>query len=86
MNPSVMLPPDSKFRPPFGLTRRQFEVMEWADEGKTNEEIGVILTCATATVKKHVQEVFRKLGVENRMAAVKVLRFYFRKSDSANGH
>jgi DNA-binding CsgD family transcriptional regulator len=83
MNPSVMSPPNPELqRPPFGLTPREFEVMEWADEGKTNDEIAIILGCAPNTVKTHVHMVLRKLGVENRRTACRMLRPYFRKSGS----
>jgi DNA-binding CsgD family transcriptional regulator len=56
-----------------GLTRRESEVLWWAAEGKGNAEIGVILGIATVTVEVHLTAAYRKLGVENRMAAVRVL-------------
>lgn len=52
-----------------GLTPREAEVLFWLTQGKTSPEIGVILGAALNTVKKHVQNVFQKLGVENRTAA-----------------
>ena len=39
-------------------------------QGKTNPEIGTILGIQLTTVKKHLESVFTKLGVENRTAAV----------------
>ena len=56
------------------LTRREREVMKWVGEGKSNWEIGTIIGCVERTVKKHLQHIFRKLGVENRVAAVNLLR------------
>ncbi|MBI3881180.1 MAG: FHA domain-containing protein [Verrucomicrobia bacterium] len=53
-----------------GLTRRQAEVLHWIAEGKTNAEIGSILSLSPRTTEKHTAEVFRKLGVENRMGAL----------------
>jgi DNA-binding CsgD family transcriptional regulator len=53
-----------------GLTRRECEVLWWVAEGKRNAEIGIILEIATVTVEVHLTSVYRKLGVENRMAAV----------------
>jgi DNA-binding CsgD family transcriptional regulator len=44
-------------------------VLFWLTQGKTSPEIGIILGTALNTVKKHVQNVFQKLGVENRTAA-----------------
>ena len=52
-----------------GLTPREAEVLFWLAQGKTNPEISGILGAATATVKKHVEHVFTKLGVETRGAA-----------------
>lgn len=53
-----------------GLTRRECEVLWWVAEGKANGEIAVILGIATVTVEYHLTSIYRKLGVENRMAAV----------------
>jgi DNA-binding CsgD family transcriptional regulator len=55
-----------------GLTPRETEVLTWIAQGKTNYEIGVILSAATGTICKHVQRIFFKLSVENRTAAAVV--------------
>jgi DNA-binding CsgD family transcriptional regulator len=52
-----------------GLTRREAEMLQWVTQGKTNAEIGCILSISLATVKKHLQHVYEKLGVETRTAA-----------------
>jgi len=52
-----------------GLTPREAEVLFWLTQGKSSPEIGIILGMALNTVKKHVQNIFQKLGVENRTAA-----------------
>jgi DNA-binding NarL/FixJ family response regulator len=52
-----------------GLTPREAEVLLWAAQGKTNAEIGLILDMSVATVKKHMEHIFPKIGVENRSAA-----------------
>jgi DNA-binding NarL/FixJ family response regulator len=52
-----------------GLTPRVAEVLLWLTQGKTNGEIAVILGNSEATVKKHVLEIFARLGVETRTAA-----------------
>ncbi len=52
-----------------GLTPREAEVLFWVAQGKTNAEIGTILGAAAATVKKHLEHIFEKLGVENRAGA-----------------
>ena len=51
------------------LTPRVAEVLLWVAQGKTNGEIAMILGNSEATVKKHVLEIFAKLGVETRTAA-----------------
>jgi ATP/maltotriose-dependent transcriptional regulator MalT len=53
----------------FGITHREAEVLRWLAEGKSNPEIGIILAIATRTVKKHLEHIFPKLGVENRTTA-----------------
>lgn len=57
----------------FDLTRREVEVFHWVVRGKTNTEIAVILAVSPRTVQKHLEHVFRKLGVETRGAATLAL-------------
>jgi DNA-binding NarL/FixJ family response regulator len=52
-----------------GLTPRATEALLWLAQGKTNSDIATILGVTESTVKKHVQEMFEKLGVETRGAA-----------------
>lgn len=56
-------------RAQFSLTAREAEVLLWIANGKTNREIGMILDMSPRTVNKHLEQVFRKLGVENRTSA-----------------
>ncbi len=51
------------------LTLREAEVLYWVGKGKTNRDIGDILGSSPATVKKHLERVYVKLGVETRTAA-----------------
>ena len=51
------------------LTVREIEVLRWVTKGKSNYEIGVILELSTLTVKNHMQKIFRKLNVHNRVQA-----------------
>ena len=51
------------------LTERQVEVLAWVARGKTNAEIGRILSLKTGTIGKYLERIFPKLGVENRTAA-----------------
>lgn len=57
---------------PFGLSRRERQILAWVAEGKTNAEIADILGIRARTVGKHLEHVFVKLGVETRTAAARV--------------
>ena len=51
------------------LTLREAEVLYWVVKGKINRDIADILGASPATVKKHLERIFAKLGVETRTAA-----------------
>ena len=73
------LRPAADFKPDFsspasleqslGLTPREAEVLLWVAQGKGNAEISVILGATEHTIKKHIQNIFEKLGIDNRNAA-----------------
>jgi transcriptional regulator EpsA len=52
------------------LTVREVEVLNWVEQGKSNNEIAQILNISHLTVKNHVQKILRKLDVQNRAQAV----------------
>jgi DNA-binding CsgD family transcriptional regulator len=52
------------------LTPREREVMAWVARGKTNAQIAAVLWVAPSTVRKHLENVYAKLGVSSRTAAV----------------
>jgi DNA-binding CsgD family transcriptional regulator len=54
-----------------GLTPRQAEVLFWVTQGKTNQDIAVILQARPGTIKKHLEQIYTRLGVENRTAAAR---------------
>lgn len=62
-----MVPPEC------GLTPREVEVLTWMARGKRNSEIALILGVSERTVDKHRENLFVKLGVETRTAAVAML-------------
>lgn len=64
-NQARRMPPASRSL----LTRRETEVSSWIAQGKTNREIGIILGISTRTVEKHLENVLRKLQIENRTTA-----------------
>jgi DNA-binding CsgD family transcriptional regulator len=53
------------------LTRRQCDIMDWIAEGKTSAEVAIILEISPRTVEKHLEAIFQRFGVENRVAAVR---------------
>ena len=53
-----------------GLSPREADVLMWLARGKSNAEIGTLLTLRLSTVKGYVAEIFTKLGVENRHSAI----------------
>lgn len=52
-----------------GLSLREAEVLTWLARGKANKDIAAILQLSPRTVTKHVEQIFTKMGVENRTAA-----------------
>ncbi len=51
------------------LTTREAEVLVWIARGKSNRDISDILGISPRTVNKHLEQIFTKLGVENRASA-----------------
>ena len=60
---------DGMLRDALGLTVREAEVLLWLSRGKTNRDIGEILSLSPRTVNKHLEQVFLKLDVDNRASA-----------------
>lgn len=58
---------------PHGLSARELEILQNAAEGLTNREIGQRLFITEGTVKNHMHNALRKLGVENRTQAAAYL-------------
>jgi DNA-binding CsgD family transcriptional regulator len=58
-----------RLRQHFSLTMRESEVLAWIAKGKSNRDIGEILGLSSRTVNKHLEQIYVKLGVENRASA-----------------
>ena len=51
------------------VTEREAEVLFWIARGKSNRDIAEILDLSPRTVNKHLEQIYAKLGVENRTSA-----------------
>jgi DNA-binding NarL/FixJ family response regulator len=52
------------------LSRRELEVLTLLSDGWINKEIAADLSLSAETVKKHIYNLYRKLGVHNRVTAI----------------
>ena len=50
------------------LTPREHQILAWVARGKTNREIAEILGIAPTTVRRHLENIYAKLGVRTRTA------------------
>ncbi len=53
------------------LTQRETEIVGWIAEGLKNSEIADRLFISEMTVKKHIQNIFEKIGVKNRASLIR---------------
>jgi DNA-binding NarL/FixJ family response regulator len=75
----AMAPPQAELRKGLGLTSRESEVLSWLSKGKTNRDIAQILGLSPRTIDKHLEQIYAKLGVENRTSAAAVAARMLRK-------
>jgi DNA-binding CsgD family transcriptional regulator len=61
-----------KLKAKLPLTDKESEVLYWIGNGKTNREIGQILENSPRTVNKHLEQIYRKLEVDNRTSAAAI--------------
>jgi DNA-binding CsgD family transcriptional regulator len=52
------------------VTRREAEVLFWISKDKSNVNIAKLLVCSEGTVRKHLENIYKKLGVQTRIGAV----------------
>ncbi len=62
----------AEFSKELGLTSREGEVLSWLSKGKANRDIAQILGLSPRTIDKHLEQIYAKLGVENRTAATAI--------------
>jgi DNA-binding CsgD family transcriptional regulator len=71
------------------VTDREAEVLLWIARGKSNRDIAEILSLSPRTVNKHLEQIYTKLGVENRTSAaalaVRTLGIRWRREQWSTG-
>ena len=73
----------SLLRTQFSITPREADVFLWLARGKTNREIALVLDVSPRTVNKHLEQLFKKLDVDNRTsAAAMAIQFLHKKRGS----
>lgn len=53
-----------------GLSQRETEVLFWVMQGKDNKAIAAKLNIGISTVRKHLESIYQKLGVQSRTEAI----------------
>ncbi len=53
-----------------GLSQRETEVLGWLMQGKDNKSIATLMAVGGSTIRKHLENIYRKLGVQSRTEAV----------------
>lgn len=64
---------EERLRQSYQISAREAEVLNWLSQGKTNRDIAEILNVSPRTVNKHLERIFRKIGVENRTSAAAIV-------------
>jgi DNA-binding CsgD family transcriptional regulator len=64
---TLSLPPSLEL---LGLSQRETEILYWVIRGQDNQAIADRLSVHVATVRKHLENIFRKLGVQSRTEAI----------------
>jgi DNA-binding response OmpR family regulator/DNA-binding CsgD family transcriptional regulator len=71
LSPSVVIDP-AILEDRLSITYRESEVLLWIAYGKTNREIAEILKMSPRTVNKHLEQMYPKIGADNRTSAASV--------------
>lgn len=63
----------------FDITERELEIISWVVEGLSNQEIGLKLFISPNTVKNHIYNIYKKMGIKNRFELMSQLNQYIKK-------
>lgn len=53
------------------LTTQELSILSLIAEGKTSKEVADVLFCSKRTVDFHLSKIYQKLGVSNRVQAIR---------------
>jgi len=73
--------PTPKMLIPLGLTEREAETLFWLAQGKANSDLCILLDVKLTTIKKHLERIYQKLGVENRTSAAAMAHEFINKGE-----
>lgn len=63
------------------ITEREADVLYWLSKGKSNWDIATILSIKPRTINKHLEQIFKKLDVDNRTTAAGIALKVFSQVD-----
>ena len=66
------------------VSDREAQVLNWIAQGKSNRDIADILEMSPRTVNKHLERIFRKIGVENRTSAAVIALKYLKQPNTSD--
>lgn len=66
--------PNARVKDQLGLTRRQQQLIPLLAQGLTNKEIALQLNLSEQTVKNHVHRMMQRVGAEDRLSVVEIVR------------
>jgi DNA-binding NarL/FixJ family response regulator len=74
--------PPPRLNGDFGLTKRQIEILTLVAQGQSNQQMARYLWVTEQTIKFHLSNIYRKLGVRNRTAASRLAHTHNLASNS----
>jgi len=57
------------------LSKKEYEILNFLDQGLSNKELASTLFVSVSTIKWHLTHIYSKLGVKNRVEAIKAFQF-----------
>ena len=71
----------------FGLTKREIEILGLAAQGSSNQQMARHLWVTEQTIKFHLSNIYKKIGVRNRTAASRIAHIHNLATDgNAEAH